>query len=179
MLFTDDGEAANALTHPSAGIEREYAVRVRGAIDNETLERMTQGILLDDGEARFDRIADAGGEGSNHWYHVILREGRRNEVRRIWEAVGCQVARLIRVRFGPIGLPRHLRAGRFEDLPRADAEALNALAGRAGGDVQLALQPLQGRRAQSRKKQGARRRRGTGGSGNRQAPRRRRTAREG
>ncbi|MDZ7786579.1 MAG: pseudouridine synthase [Halofilum sp. (in: g-proteobacteria)] len=147
MLFTDDGTVANALTHPSAGIEREYAVRVRGAVDAATIERMTRGILLDDGEARFDRVVDAGGQGTNHWYHVVLHEGRRNEVRRIWEAVGCQVARLTRVRFGPIELPRRLRAGRFEDLPPPEAAQLNALAGRGGGGRVLALEPFRGRTA--------------------------------
>ena len=141
MLFTDDGALANALTHPSAGIEREYAVRVRGPLDDETLERLTTGVLLDDGEAKFDRIMDAGGQGANHWYHVILHEGRRNEVRRIWEAVGCQVARLTRVRFGPITLPRHIRPGRFEDLPAEDVRALQDLAGVGAGSGELALEP--------------------------------------
>lgn len=141
MLFTDDGALANALTHPSAGIEREYAVRVRGPVAAETLERLTTGVLLDDGEAKFDRIVDAGGQGSNHWYHVILHEGRRNEVRRIWEAVGCQVARLTRVRFGPITLPRHIRPGRFEDLPAEEVRALQELAGVSGGTGELALEP--------------------------------------
>ena len=168
MLFTDDGEAVNALTHPSAGIEREYAVRVRGAVDAETLARLTEGILLDDGEARFDRVTDAGGQGVNHWYHVVLHEGRRNEVRRIWEAVGCQVARLTRVRFGPVVLPRHLRAGRFEDLPEEEAALLNELAGRAGGAAELALEPVQGRRGQKKtaaRRGTPRRRDGQGGKG--------------
>ena len=145
MLFTDDGTLANALTHPSAGVEREYAVRVRGEVTAETLERLATGVLLEDGEARFDRVTDAGGQGANHWYHVILHEGRRNEVRRIWEAVGCQVARLTRVRFGPIALPRHLRPGRFEDLPADEAEALNRLAGRDKEGTELGLEPETGR----------------------------------
>ena len=168
MLFTDDGSLANALTHPSAGIEREYAVRVRGPLDAETLERLTTGVLLDDGEAKFDRIIDAGGQGANHWYHVILHEGRRNEVRRIWEAVGCQVARLTRVRFGPITLPRHIRPGRFEDLPAEDVRALQDLAGLGGGSGELALEPesSRGRRAARSRDKGkprkARTRAGTG-----------------
>jgi 23S rRNA pseudouridine2605 synthase len=141
MLFTDDGALANALTHPSAEVEREYAVRVRGTVSAETLERLTAGIPLADGEARFDRVVDAGGQGSNHWYHVVLHEGRRNEVRRIWEAVGCQVARLTRVRFGPVGLPRRLRPGRFEDLPAAEIKALNQLAGRETASAALGLAP--------------------------------------
>lgn len=152
MLFTDDGAAANALTHPSAAIEREYAVRVRGAVGPETIERLTSGLMLDDGEARFDRVTDAGGRGSNHWYHVVVREGRRNEVRRLWEAVGCQVARLTRVRFGPIELPRRLRPGRFEDLSRAEADALDRLAGHDGGDKTLGLEPFKSRSANKKAK---------------------------
>jgi 23S rRNA pseudouridine2605 synthase len=148
MLFTDDGELANALTHPSAEVEREYAVRVRGRIDPESLERLQQGIVLEDGEASFERIVDVGGQGANHWYHVVLREGRRNEVRRLWEAVGAQVSRLQRVRFGPVTLPRSLRAGRFEDLPPTELRALQALVpGASGGKGgELGLEPLQGRR---------------------------------
>lgn len=145
MLFTDDGSAAHALTHPSAGIEREYAVRVRGPISDEGLQRLSNGVLLEDGEARFERISDAGGEGSNHWYHVVVREGRQNEVRRLWEAVGCQVARLTRVRFGPIALPRRLRRGRFEDLTRPEVDALNRLAGVESGERSLGLEPFKSR----------------------------------
>lgn len=141
MLFTDDGDLANALTHPSAEVEREYAVRVDGHVEADTLERLTRGVLLDDGEARFERVVDAGGEGRNHWYHVILREGRRNEVRRIWEAVGCRVARLTRVRFGPVGLPRCLRPGRFEDLTRDEIRALGALVPGAANRGGLMLEP--------------------------------------
>ncbi len=149
MLFTDDGELANALTHPRAGIEREYAVRVRGAVDEATLEQLRTGIELADGPARFSSIVDAGGEGSNHWYHVVLHEGRRNEVRRLWEAVGCQVARLTRVRFGPITLPRRLRADRFESLPK---EEIRALLDSLPSDLRptrgpvLRLEPWQGKR---------------------------------
>lgn len=171
MLFTDDGTLANALTHPSAGIEREYAVRVRGPVAPETLERLTAGVLLDDGEAKFDRIIDAGGQGANHWYHVILHEGRRNEVRRIWEAVGCQVARLTRVRFGPVTLPRHIRPGRFEDLPAEEARALQELAGVGDRGGELALEPesSRGRRAARARGKGkprkSRTRAGTGATG--------------
>lgn len=158
MLFTDNGDLANALTHPSAGIEREYAVRVRGPVAPDTLERLARGIALDDGEARFERITDAGGQGANHWYHVVLREGRRNEVRRLWAAVGCQVARLIRVRFGPVTLGRHLRPGRFEDLAAKEVGALQGLAGADYDTPRLTLVPEPERGRRSRAGSGGRKR---------------------
>ena len=110
--------------HPSSEIEREYAVRVLGTVTPDMLKRLQDGVPLDDGPAKFDSIVDAGGEGANHWYHVTLKEGRHREVRRLWEAVGATVSRLIRVRFGPVTLPRLLRPGRWMDVEKDAASAL-------------------------------------------------------
>jgi 23S rRNA pseudouridine2605 synthase len=129
LLLTTDGELANRLMHPSSGIEREYAVRVLGPVEPETLERLRQGVTLEDGEARFDQIADGGGQGANHWYHVVLREGRNREVRRLWESQGVRVSRLIRIRYGTIALRRGLRPGRWEELEPEEVQRLAELAG--------------------------------------------------
>lgn len=127
ILLTNDGELANRLMHPKTGLDREYAVRVLGKVEETVLERLKQGVMLEDGPAKFEHITDAGGEGSNHWYHVVLREGRYREVRRLWESQGFQVSRLIRIRFGSIVLPRNLRAGHSIDMESMDLGKLEAL----------------------------------------------------
>ncbi len=140
LLLTTSGELANKLMHPSSGIEREYAVRVLGEVGRDMLKSMREGVELDDGKAAFDSIRDAGGQGANHWYHVILKEGRKREVRRLWESQGVTVSRLIRVRFGDIVLPRGLVAGKFVDL---DMVSLNKLLRTVG---MPAIEKKQGRR---------------------------------
>jgi 23S rRNA pseudouridine2605 synthase len=129
MLVTNDGELANRLMHPSHEIEREYAVRVLGKVSEEMLARLREGVLLEDGPARFESIEDAGGEGANHWYHVTLKEGRNRIVRRLWESQNIVVSRLIRVRFGPLTLPPRLKARTFTELDAAGLAALMALVG--------------------------------------------------
>lgn len=129
LLLTTDGELAHRLMHPSREVEREYATRVMGAVDAETAARLTGGVELEDGPARFERLLDAGGEGANHWYHVVLREGRNREVRRLWESQGLMVSRLIRIRYGPIDLPRSLRAGRWIDATPEQIQTLLELTG--------------------------------------------------
>lgn len=134
LLVTNDGELAHRLMHPSSRIEREYAVRVRGKVSEDTLRQLKKGVKLEDGMARFGSIREAGGEGVNHWYHVILSEGRHREVRRLWQAVGTRVSRLIRIRYGPVTLPRNLQQGRWEDL---DDRSLNQLLKHTGLETQL------------------------------------------
>jgi len=130
LLITNDGDLANRLMHPSSEIEREYAVRVQGQVTEDMKRQLRHGVDLEDGLARFDTIRDSGGEGSNHWYHVTLKEGRNREVRRMWEAVGvARVSRLIRVRFGPVELPRGLSQGHWEDMDDRVASKLLATVG--------------------------------------------------
>jgi 23S rRNA pseudouridine2605 synthase len=110
--------------HPRYEVEREYAVRVDGMLGAEALRRLAQGVALEDGLARFDTIADEGGQGRNHWYRVVLREGRNREVRRMLESVGHRVTRLMRVRFGPFRLPPGLKRGQLRELGSAELASL-------------------------------------------------------
>lgn len=127
LIFTTDGELANRLMHPRFEVEREYAVRIMGRLTPDVAARLTTGVELEDGLAKFDHLSDQGGEGSNHWYRVILKEGRNREVRRMFEAVGMTVSRLMRVRFGPINLPPRLKRGKWMELDEAEIKRLLAL----------------------------------------------------
>ena len=131
LLLTSSGELANRLMHPRFGLEREYAVRVLGALSNEEKKKLLDGVVLDDGPAQFGSIEDGGGEGSNCWYRVTISEGRNREVRRMMEAVGHAVSRLIRIRYGAMVLPHGLRRGAWIELDEADIRALMKAAGAA------------------------------------------------
>ncbi len=124
LLFTTDGDLANALMHPSAQIEREYAVRVLGDVTPEIVKTMHEGVLLDGHLCRFTDIQHYGGSGVNQWYHVVLMEGRNREVRKLWESQGLTVSRLKRVRFGPIFIPSTVTRGKFRDLPKVEIDKL-------------------------------------------------------
>lgn len=117
LIFTNQGELANRMAHPSSEVEREYAVRLVGELTPEQIKQATTGIELEDGPAHFESLRDGGGEGTNHWYHVVLKEGRNREVRRMFEAMNLMVGRLIRTRFGGISLPPRLRRGQTVELP--------------------------------------------------------------
>ena len=129
LLFTNSGELANKLMHPRFGLEREYAVRVLGALKKEEKERLLQGVKLDDGMASFGSIEDGGGEGANCWYRVTINEGRNREVRRMFESVGHAVSRLIRIRYGAMALPKGLQRGHWMELGEQDVQALTQLVG--------------------------------------------------
>ena len=152
LLFTTDGELANKLMHPSSIVDREYAVRVLGEVSNNTLQRLRDGVELEDGEARFTDIQDGGGKGANHWYYVVIQEGRNREVRRLWQSQGIQVSRLVRVRYGTAVLEKKLRPGKWQYLDQEEAAALYRTAGLRAGKVYLPRQSTTRTRPKQRRK---------------------------
>jgi len=126
LLFTNDGEMANRLMHPSSQIEREYAVRVLGEVTQEQIDTMCKGVELDDGVAKFTDVQFFDGKGSNQWYHVVIMEGRNREVRRLWESQNLQVSRLKRVRYGSVFLESTVRAGTWQELQKKEIDQLAA-----------------------------------------------------
>lgn len=128
LLFTTDGELANALMHPSAHIEREYLVRVLGEVTEEKLTALREGVLLEDGIARFSDIQPGGGDGANQWYYVVLMEGRNREVRRLWESQGLTVSRLKRVRYGELFIPSKIKKGQWQELGPQEVATLYRMA---------------------------------------------------
>lgn len=160
LLFTSSGDLANNLMHPRFGLEREYAVRVLGALNKEERQRLLAGVSLDDGVAQFGSIEEGGGEGSNCWYRVTISEGRNREVRRMFEAVGHAVSRLIRIRYGAMVLPRGLKRGAWMELDEADIQALVKVAG-----TRESRTPVGDMRDSAGGRNTANRRRGTRGSG--------------
>lgn len=124
IILTTDGELANRLMHPSNEMDREYAVRVLGDVTPEVMQNLRDGVMLEDGEAKFADIQESGGEGANKWFHVVIQEGRNREVRRLWESQGIQVSRLMRVRYGPIIIPNRLKMAKSMMLEGGDLEAL-------------------------------------------------------
>ncbi|HWT15983.1 MAG TPA: pseudouridine synthase [Patescibacteria group bacterium] len=149
LLLTTDGELANAMMHPSREVEREYVCRIHGTVTDEILERLKNGVLLEDGSAQFDDIHTISLGETHSWFRVTLREGRNREVRRMWEAVGLLVSRLKRIRYGSIELPRQLRRGHYQALPMEQIVALRKEAGLGDVPDTLTLQAVLGvRRAQ-------------------------------
>lgn len=125
LIFTTSGELSNRMLHPRFEVEREYAVRIIGELDVDQRKVLTQGITLEDGPAKFERLEDLGGEGLNHWYRVVIHEGRNREVRRMFEHLQFTVSRLIRTRFGAIAMPPRLKRGQFYEL--SEPEVLSVL----------------------------------------------------
>jgi 23S rRNA pseudouridine2605 synthase len=127
LLFTNDGELAHRLMHPSSEIEREYLVRVFGKVGDDHLQQLKKGVQLEDGSANFERIIDVGGEGLNHWYQVVVKEGKNRLVRRLWDALGFTVNRLVRIRYGAVRLEKNLRSGQWRELSEHEIAKLKQL----------------------------------------------------
>jgi 23S rRNA pseudouridine2605 synthase len=155
LLFTTDGELAHRLMHPSAEVEREYLVRSRDILNPGQLRQLQSGVTLEDGEANFDSVLQTRIEGTHAWYRVVLREGRNREVRRLWQAIGSDVSRLVRIRYGSVQLPREVAAGSWQLLDAAQYAALTLAGSKAtkmGGGENLESSVWQAARARRRPK---------------------------
>lgn len=146
LLLTTDGELANALMHPSSEVAREYVCRIHGEVDEDTVQQLARGVMLEDGPAQFDEIERIGSSDSHAWFRVVLREGRNREVRRMWDALGFQVSRLKRVRYGSIALPRLLKRGHYQELEQEALTQLYSALKIDSGSASLSLQPVIGQR---------------------------------
>lgn len=141
LIFTNSGELANHLAHPRFEVEREYAVRIVGVLTPQQADQLREGILLEDGPAAAAELQDCGGEGTNHWYRVVVTEGRQREVRRMFEAMGFMVSRLIRTRFGQLTMPRRLAKGRWHELEPVEVDKILRWAGLKGAQHAVAHKP--------------------------------------
>ncbi len=148
LLFTNDGELANRMMHPSGEVERQYLVRIRGIVDDGMLKRLQEGVMLDDGVGRFKKIQIGDGSGSHQWFTVVLTEGRNREVRRLWESQGVEVSRLKRIRFGAVELPSYVRSGDWLDLTPVEVSRLFKSMG-----IAIKPQPLTPNERQQRERQ--------------------------
>lgn len=146
LLMTTDGELAHAMMHPSSNVDREYACRIRGEVTAEQLQKLREGVELEDGPASFSDIQEAGGSGENHWFHVTIMEGRNREVRRLWQSQGLTVSRLKRVRYGAVFLPRRLRMGKWSEIEPREHEILREDVGLPKMGGSLSLQSLRSNR---------------------------------
>ncbi len=156
LLFTNSGELANKMMHPRYEVEREYAVRVMGLLTPEQQQALLTGIELEDGPGKVEKIEDGGGEGANHWYHVVLKEGRNREVRRLFEALGLTVSRLIRTRYGTVAMPSRVKRGQTLELTADEVGAVLAAAGMRSTGPTPQKQVQGGRpQAQARRPQGS------------------------
>jgi 23S rRNA pseudouridine2605 synthase len=168
LIFTTSGELANRLMHPRFEVEREYAVRVQGEMTPEQMRQMVkQGIELDDGPVKFEKLNDEGGEGFNHWYRLVLKEGRNRIVRRTFEALGLPVSRLMRVRFGIVNLPPRLKRGMLAELGEGEVRQVMDWAGFTEPAASAMAPSNQGRNTQAASKAAAPQRKRAGVSRNR------------
>lgn len=149
LLFTNDGELANKLMHPSSVIDREYLVRIQGEVDEEMKQHLLEGVALDDGVARFTDIVDGAGEGRNRWFYCVVMEGRNREVRRLWESQGVKVSRLKRVRYANIFIPSHVRVGQWTELDDREIHDLCLTAGFDKGTIVKAAPPTRDEKAKT------------------------------